>query len=55
MMWRRRSPIGYVNILVAAIVAPLTIIFARLGVNLASRTSQMKLVKAFAVMLFCIG
>ena len=47
--------IGYVNILVTLIVAPLTIFFARLGVKLASRTSQTKLVKIFAVLLMLVG
>ncbi len=47
--------LGYVNILVALLVAPLTMIFARLGVKLASRTSQDNLVKAFAVLLVLIG
>ncbi|MCW8891897.1 MAG: sulfite exporter TauE/SafE family protein [Deltaproteobacteria bacterium] len=46
---------GYVNLLVAAIVAPLTMVFARLGVKLSSRTSQTKLVKVFAVLLLCVG
>ena len=47
--------LGYVNLLVAAIVAPLTIVFARLGVKCASKTSQTKLVKVFAVLLLCVG
>ena len=47
--------LGYVNILVATIVAPVTIVCARLGVRLASRTSQEKLVKAFAVLLIIVG
>lgn len=47
--------LGYVNLLVAAIIAPLTIIFARLGVKCTSKTSQTKLVKVFAVLLFCVG
>ena len=46
---------GYVNILVAIIVAPLTIIFARIGVKLASITSQAKLAKIFAVLLMIVG
>ena len=46
---------GYVNVLVAGIVAPLTIIFARIGVKMASRTSQTRLVKAFAVLLLLVG
>ncbi len=47
--------LGYVNVVVATIVAPLSIICARLGVKLASRTSQEKLVKAFAVLLAFVG
>lgn len=47
--------IGYVNLLVAAIVAPLTIIFAKIGVRLASSTNQTKLVKIFAVLLMFVG
>ena len=47
--------IGYVNILVTLLVAPLSIIFARVGVKLASRTSQTKLVKIFAVLLMLVG
>ncbi|MBN1958868.1 MAG: sulfite exporter TauE/SafE family protein [Desulfuromonadales bacterium] len=46
---------GYVNFLIALIVAPLTMAFARLGVKLASRTSQTKLVKVFAVLLLFVG
>jgi len=47
--------LGYVNILVAAIVAPLTIVFARVGVVLANRISQAKLVRVFALLLMIIG
>lgn len=47
--------LGYVNILIAAVVAPLSIACARLGVKLASRTSQEKLVKAFAILLALVG
>ncbi len=47
--------IGYVNLLVAALVAPLTILFAKLGVKLASSTNQTKLVKIFAVLLMFVG
>ncbi len=46
---------GYVNVLVATIVAPLSLLSARLGVKLASRTSQDQLVKAFAVLLALVG
>ncbi len=47
--------LGYVNILIALMVAPLTIIFARIGVKLASRASQAKLIKIFAIMLMFVG
>ncbi len=47
--------LGYVNLLVAAVVAPLTMICARLGVRLASRISQDKMVQVFAILLILIG
>jgi len=47
--------LGYVNILVAALVSPVTIFCARVGVRLATRTSQEKLVKAFAVLMMVVG
>ena len=47
--------VGYVNLLVVILVAPLAIIFARIGVKWASRTSQTKLVKIFAVLLMIVG
>lgn len=47
--------LGYVNLLVTVLVAPLSIFFARVGVKFASRTSQAKLIKIFAVLLMCIG
>ncbi len=47
--------LGYVNLLVAVLVAPLTIICARLGVRLATRISQDKMVKVFAVLLILVG
>lgn len=47
--------LGYVNVLVATVVAPVSMGFARLGVKLATRTSQKHLVKVFAVMLILIG
>lgn len=47
--------IGYVNFLVALLVAPLTMIFARFGVKLSSRISQKRLVRIFAVLLLLIG
>ncbi len=47
--------LGYVNILVAAVVAPLSMIFARFGVRLASKISQERMIKVFAVLLIIIG
>ena len=47
--------LGYVNFLVAFLVAPLAMICARLGVKLASRTSHDKLVKIFAALLMIVG
>ena len=47
--------LGYVNVLVATVVAPASMVFARLGVKLATRTSQKNLVKYFAVLLIFIG
>ena len=47
--------LGYVNQLVALIVAPLSILFARFGVRIATRASQDKLLKAFAVLLVLVG
>jgi uncharacterized membrane protein YfcA len=46
---------GYINNLIALLVAPITIIFARIGVRVASRTTHAKLVKAFCVLLVIIG
>jgi uncharacterized protein len=47
--------LGYVNWLVVLLVAPVTMVFARLGVRFASRTSQTKLIRIFAVVLMLIG
>lgn len=47
--------LGYVNFLVAAVVAPITMICARLGVRLASRISQDKMVNVFAILLILVG
>jgi len=47
--------LGYVNLLIAALVAPATIVFARLGVRLASCMSSDKLSKAFALFIASIG
>ena len=46
---------GYVNLLVALLVAPLTIILARAGVRVASRFSHDKLVKVFSCLLILVG
>ncbi len=46
---------GYVNLLVAIVIAPLTIIFARLGVRLAAHTAHDKLMKIFAGFLILTG
>jgi uncharacterized membrane protein YfcA len=47
--------LGYVNFLVAAMVAPFTIVFARLGVKLAGRLSHGRLIKVFSFVLIVIG
>jgi len=47
--------LGYVNLLVAAAVAPFTILFARLGVRLASRVSHDRLVQIFSLLLLLVG
>jgi len=47
--------LGYINNLVAVLVAPFSILFARLGVRVATRTPHDKLVKAFCVLLVVIG
>lgn len=47
--------LGYVNYLVFFLVAPFSIIMARLGVRVASKTSHDKLVKTFAVLLVFVG
>ncbi len=47
--------LGYVDQVVAVIVVPFTIVMARLGVRVATRTPHDKLVKAFAVLLVVIG
>ncbi len=46
---------GYVNGLVAFIVAPMTMIFARVGVVFANKISQEKLVKIFSLLLMIVG
>jgi uncharacterized membrane protein YfcA len=47
--------IGHVNFLVMVLVAPFTLVMARLGVRVASRTSHDKLVKIFAGLLVLVG
>jgi uncharacterized membrane protein YfcA len=47
--------VGYVNFLVLLLVAPFTIIMARLGVRIASRTTHDKLIKVFSVLLIFVG
>ena len=47
--------LGYVNLLVTALVAPFTIVMARIGVRIANRTSHVRLVKVFAVLIILVG
>jgi len=47
--------IGYVNLLVALVVAPPSMLFARLGVRIANRVSQDKLIRVFAGLLILVG
>jgi hypothetical protein len=47
--------LGYVNLLVTVLVAPFTILMARVGVRIATRTSHARLVKAFAVLIILVG
>lgn len=47
--------LGYVNLLVVLLIAPLTMAFARVGVKFSGRTSQAKLIRIFAVVLAIIG
>jgi len=47
--------LGFVNLLVFCLVAPFTIITARFGVRVASRTAHDRLIKSFAVLLVCVG
>ena len=46
---------GYVSFPVAAIIAPISLLMARVGVRVATRTAHDKLLKAFAVLLFIVG
>ena len=47
--------LGYVNLLVTLLVAPFTIIMARVGVRVANRTSHARLVRVFAVLIILVG
>jgi len=47
--------IGYVNYLMAASFIPMSMIGARIGVNLALKTNPIKIRKIFAVFVFIIG
>mgnify|MGYP002477642067 FL=1 len=47
--------VGYVNLLVVAIVAPSSLMFARLGVRVAHRISQDRLLRVFSVVLIAVG
>jgi uncharacterized membrane protein YfcA len=46
---------GFVNLLVATVIAPLAIVFARLGIRLASRLSHDKMMRIFAAFLILVG
>jgi hypothetical protein len=47
--------LGYVNLLVMALIAPATIAFARLGVRVASNLSRDKLTRSFAWFIIAVG
>ena len=47
--------VGYVNLLVVAIVAPFTIIAAKFGARLAGRIDRDKLIRVFALLLIVVG
>lgn len=47
--------VGFVNFLVVLLVAPFSILSARLGVRVASRTAHDKLIKLFAILLVAVG
>ena len=47
--------LGYVNFLVALLVAPLTVLFARVGVKIASNSTHKGLFKGFALFIIIIG
>lgn len=46
---------GYVLLPVTLVIAPFSILFARLGVHLATRTSRDKLMRIFALLLIIVG
>lgn len=46
---------GYVNLLVTLLIAPLTVLFARVGVKITSHISHNRLFKAFALFIIIIG
>lgn len=47
--------LGYVNFLVALLIAPMTVLFARVGVKTAAKTAHARLFKAFALFIVAIG
>ncbi|BCA79713.1 sulfite exporter TauE/SafE family protein [Desulfuromonas sp. AOP6] len=47
--------LGFVNSLVAVIIAPLSILFANLGVRVARKVAHGKLLRAFAFLLIFVG
>ncbi|MBN2644690.1 MAG: sulfite exporter TauE/SafE family protein [Desulfuromonadaceae bacterium] len=47
--------LGFVNLPVALVVVPFSLLGARWGVALARRFSHAKLVKSFAILLICVG
>ena len=47
--------LGYVNVLVAILVVPFSMVFARLGVRVAARLPHDKLSKIFALVLILVG
>lgn len=47
--------IGYVNLLVTALIAPMTVIFARTGVKVATRMEHARLFRGFGLFLVLIG
>lgn len=47
--------VGYVNWLATVLIAPFAMIFARLGVRIASQISHAKLLRVFAVLMILVG